>query len=261
MNFYIDFEATQYDHKIISIGCVNDAGDSFYSLVKPQEKTKVTPFITNLTGIMQEMVDNAPSAETVFARFKTFIDIYNHGESTFFFVYGNEDQAFLERTAKKVMSKDIRRFMNYLAGSLIDYSKITRDYFQVSQVGLKRALNYFKEEPIVQKHDALEDAEMLMELYKYIENSELIQLESCPFEDIKNTTNNSSSEMEGRIKSGDMIFENLDEAANWVKDNLIGDKVTSANIQNIKKKIKYAINHKKKYFLKKWRLVQEEVND
>lgn len=261
MNFYIDFEATQYDHKIISIGCINDVGDSFYSLVKPQEKTKVTPFITNLTGITQEMVDNAPSAETVFERFKTFIDIYNHGESTFFFVYGNEDQAFLERTAKKVMSKDIRSFMNCLAGSLIDYSKITRDYFQVSQVGLKRALSYFKEEPIVQKHDAFEDAEMLMELYKYIENSELMQLESCPFEDISNTANNSSSEIEGRIQSGDMIFENLDEAANWVKNNLFSDKMTNVNIQTIKKKIKYAIRHKKKYFLKKWRLIQEEVND
>lgn len=258
MNFYIDFEATQYDHKIISIGCVNDAGDSFYSLVKPQEKTKVTPFITNLTGITQEMVDNAPSAETVFERFKTFIDIYNHGESTFFFVYGNEDQAFLERTAKKVMNKDIRSFMNCLAGSLIDYSKITRNYFQVSQVGLKRALNYFKEEPIVQKHDALEDAEMLMELYKYIENSELMQLESCPFEDISNTANNSSSEIEGRIQSGDMIFENLDEAANWVKNNLFSDKMANVNIQTIKKKIKYAINHKEKYFLRKWELLQEE---
>ena len=258
MNFYIDFEATQYDHKIISIGCVNDIGDSFYSLVKPQEKTKVTPFITNLTGITQEMVDNAPSAETVFARFKTFIDIYNNGESTFFFVYGNEDQAFLERTAKKVMSKDIRRFMNYLAGSLIDYSKITRDYFQVSQVGLKKALSYFKEEPIVQKHDAFEDAEMLMELYKYIENSELIQLESCPFEDISKIANNSSSEIEGRIQSGDMIFENLDEAANWVKNNLFSDKMANVNIQTIKKKIKYAIRHKKKYFLKKWKLLQEE---
>ena len=258
MNFYIDFEATQYDHKIISIGCVNDVGDSFYSLVKPQEKTKVTPFITNLTGITQEMVDNAPSAETVFARFKTFINFYNNGESTFFFAYGNEDQAFLERTAKKVMNKDIRSFMNCLAGSLIDYSKITRNYFQVSQVGLKRALNYFKEEPIVQKHDALEDAEMLMELYKYIENSELMQLENCPFEDISNAANNNSLEMEGRIKSGNMIFENLDEAANWVKNNLFSDKMANVNIQTIKKKIKYAIRHKKKYFLKKWELLQEE---
>lgn len=258
MNFYIDFEATQFDNKILSVGCINDVGDTFYSLVKPQEKTKVTPFITNLTGITQEMVDNAPSAETVFARFKTFIDIYNNEESTFFFAYGNKDQAFLERTAKKVMNKDIRSFMNCLAGSLIDYSKITRNYFQVSQVGLKRALNYFKEEPIVQKHDALEDAEMLMELYKYIENSELMQLENCPFKDISNAANNNSLEMEGRIKSGNMIFENLDEAANWVKNNLFSDKMANVNIQTIKKKIKYAIRHKKKYFLKKWELLQEE---
>lgn len=33
MAFFIDFEATQFSEKIISVGCVNEYGFSYYSLV------------------------------------------------------------------------------------------------------------------------------------------------------------------------------------------------------------------------------------
>lgn len=50
MNYFIDFEATQFSGEIISVGCVREDGETFYVLVQPQ-KGKLTPFITNLTGI------------------------------------------------------------------------------------------------------------------------------------------------------------------------------------------------------------------
>ena len=51
MRYFIDFEASQFAEEIISVGCVDESGRSFYSLVRPKKPKKVTDFITKLTGI------------------------------------------------------------------------------------------------------------------------------------------------------------------------------------------------------------------
>lgn len=59
MNFYIDFEATQFSEEIISIGCVSENDKMFYCLVKPSDPKKITKFITELTGISAEKVKDS----------------------------------------------------------------------------------------------------------------------------------------------------------------------------------------------------------
>ena len=54
MRFFVDFEATQFSNRIISIGCVAANGNTFSTLVKPGKK-KITKFITDLTGITNEI--------------------------------------------------------------------------------------------------------------------------------------------------------------------------------------------------------------
>ena len=56
MKYFIDFEASQFAEEIISVGCVDELGRSFYSLVRPRRPQKVTGFITNLTGITRDDV-------------------------------------------------------------------------------------------------------------------------------------------------------------------------------------------------------------
>lgn len=68
MKYFIDFEATQFSQEIISIGCIREDGQTFYALVAPK-KGKITPFITNLTGITAKMIDSAMSADAVFSKF------------------------------------------------------------------------------------------------------------------------------------------------------------------------------------------------
>lgn len=68
MKYFIDFEATQFSEEIISVGCKREDGETFYALVRPIEG-KITPFITNLTGITAEMVEEAMSPDTVFEMF------------------------------------------------------------------------------------------------------------------------------------------------------------------------------------------------
>ena len=44
MKFYLDFEATRFSNRIISIGCVAENGNTFSTLVKPGKKKKVDSF-------------------------------------------------------------------------------------------------------------------------------------------------------------------------------------------------------------------------
>ena len=67
MKYFIDFEAMQFSNEIISVGCVSENGEKFYSLVQPKKAKKITDFITTLTGITYEDLDCAPSADKVFS--------------------------------------------------------------------------------------------------------------------------------------------------------------------------------------------------
>ena len=69
MKYFIDFEATQFTNEIISIGCVREDGNSFYALVKPKKQKAITPFITDLTGITKDMLENEKSSDEVFENF------------------------------------------------------------------------------------------------------------------------------------------------------------------------------------------------
>ena len=69
MEYFLDFEGTQFSHRIISIGAVCENGHSFYSLVKPESKYKISKMITELTGITIEDIDNAKGAIEVFNEF------------------------------------------------------------------------------------------------------------------------------------------------------------------------------------------------
>ena len=74
MNFYVDFEATQFSERIISFGCVAEDGESFCSLVQPLSNWKITSFITELTGITDDMVKDAPELTELIPRLKEIFD-------------------------------------------------------------------------------------------------------------------------------------------------------------------------------------------
>ena len=92
MKYFLDFEATQFSNEIIAIGCVNENNQTFYSLVKP--KKKITDFITSLTGITNEMLEDAPSSDKAFS---AFYDWLNHNEPAEFYCYGNCDIDFVKK--------------------------------------------------------------------------------------------------------------------------------------------------------------------
>jgi len=160
MNFYLDFEATQYSNRIISIGCIADNGDKFQTLVKPVNNEKVGKFITQLTGITEEMIAEAPTADEAF---KEFLAWYmRQGDlRPQFYVYGN-DKKFIQSTVKYMEDSMAIIFATFVQSNLVDYSKIAADHIRRNGVGLRALVSIIeKDNEIIQRHDALEDAEWL----------------------------------------------------------------------------------------------------
>ena len=91
MKYYIDFEASEDRCEIISIGCVREDGEEFYSLVHSDDP--ITPRIEEITGLSQKDIDGAPKAREVF---ESFFDWCSRDESFPEFVnYGSKDIEFV----------------------------------------------------------------------------------------------------------------------------------------------------------------------
>lgn len=172
MNFYVDFEALQFSGRIISIGCINDNGDKFYTLSQPSKQgERLTNFITDLTGITSEMLSNAPTANEAFENFYQYVKSTCDDTAPQFYCYGNCDGDFLRSTGKYLTSFDARMFCNYVRCNLIDYSSTARSYFpSFETLALKKIYSLIKEDNEPQHHNALEDAEMLCVVMKELCN-------------------------------------------------------------------------------------------
>ena len=136
----IDIETTglspEYD-EIIEIGAIkikdNEVVGEYNSLVKP--KQKISSFIENLTGITNEMVQDAPKIKDILPKFKEFIlDNYILGYNV------NFDINFLYDAFFKEINIELKN--NY-----IDVLRIARLVIKKSEVQnrkLKNMAKYFK---------------------------------------------------------------------------------------------------------------------
>lgn len=171
MKFFMDFEATRFSNRVISIGCVAENGNTFQTLVNPGKK-KVDKFITELTGITNEMLETAPSADEAFVDFYNYMAANFDGEVPEYYVYGNCDSSFLHATARKMSNPLAITFTQALAGNLIDYASVVKKFFVApSDLALRKVYMLIQDEKdLVQKHDALEDALMLQTVVAGLHN-------------------------------------------------------------------------------------------
>lgn len=167
MNFYIDLEATQFGKEIISFGAVAENGAEFYSLVKPKHLNKITTFITKLTGLSPDMYDeDTPNINIVANLFLDWCKEQTN-ESLRFFSFGNFDSVlikteldrFPENECLKILSKKISNLC-VIAGKIV--------YRSTSTPSLKKVYQDVVGKEIIQTHNALDDAKMLMEIHKHI---------------------------------------------------------------------------------------------
>lgn len=164
MDFYLDFEATRFSNRIISIGCSAGDGATFSTLVKPVKKDdKVDKFITKLTGITNEMLADAPSADEAFANLFDFMVEHGDSKQPTYYVYGNCDIDFLKATVKYMTNTKACMCVHAIMGGLVDYAPTVRKFFSANaDLSLRKVYMLVKcYDEMIQKHDALEDAIML----------------------------------------------------------------------------------------------------
>lgn len=243
MNYFIDFEATQFSGEIISVGCVREDGETFYTLVRPQ-KGRLTPFITNLTGITAKMMDEALSPNRAFELLYDWAFVPD--DTPEFYCWGDSDASFLQHTFKRMTSRKARMAAGYICGGLIDYHKKLCKAAKIKSCALIKAYNCLLDKEYEQTHNALDDAMMLLEVYKAPKDFE--KLESCS-EVVKSQPEPQNKKK--YISNSIRIFSSLGEAADWYIKNKI-DPNSNPRKERIAGRIKRACDTNGKYGEMEW---------
>lgn len=180
MNYFIDFEATQFSNEIISIGCVNQVGETFYSDVRA--KKKISSFITSLTGITDEQNKAARTSDDVFAEFFDWILSFPDEKATFY-CYGNTDINFVKKNLGNTNNIKAQAALSMIGMNLHDYASVTKMHFGlVKNIALIKLVAYYRGvDEVKQTHDALEDALFLKEVFEHVSTEG--EVEGHPFPD------------------------------------------------------------------------------
>lgn len=272
MNYYIDFEAAKYVEEIISVGVVREDGKTFYSLVKPKDG-KITNIITELTGLTEEKLNNAPNSEEVFE--KLYDWIFDKLEDNYpnFYTWGDRDVEYTRHTFKRTNSFKARFILGYMSGSIRDFSREICRKLKVSNIKMVKFYSCLNKQDNLQNHNSLDDAIMLyniaLELQKDFDwtaarnflfpSMEHIKIEDADKKIIRRKTNLTE------VPSGAIYFKN----PNNKKQNCNGyflDKKTAieviynemaknnshTTISAIEMKLMHCISNNILYFGKRW---------
>ena len=252
--YFIDFEASQFKQEIISVGCINDRGEEFQSLVQPSEK-KITSFITSLTGITQEMINNANTADIVFADFWDWIS--EDKEAPCFICYGNCDKTFVQNTLKKVTNLKAKAALLLIESGIKDFAPTVGKTFNLAKsISLRQLHDYYYKKDLIQHHDALEDANWLKEIFDVFEHTDK--------EDFLNVFDSYTKQAAMRQTEGKKVycveleesFPSISAAARYVKEHYMkGNK--SVQVGNVGKKISKAVRDNIQYCGLTWRPLEE----
>jgi len=168
----IDIETTGLNpnwHKITEIAAIKvsngEVVDTFQSLIKPYSRSQknlgtnrkgvyIDQKITDLTGITEDMLMNAPSIKRVLSEFQSFIQddpLVGHNI--------NFDLSFL--------NKDFKRFLKTpITNDFVDTLELSRNLIKgVRNHKLDTLVHYFKIK-VVGSHRALADCEATLGIYK-----------------------------------------------------------------------------------------------
>ena len=246
MNYYIDFEATQFSGEIISVGCADENGRQFYSLVKPAQTGAITDFIVDLTGLQPEEIDAAPTADEVFVRFLNWID---HREIARFYCYGDSDGHFLDCTLQQLTDFEAQLGLSVIRAGLIDYAAEIKKHFALKHsIALKKVAAYYRGKPVEQTHNSLEDALLLKEIY---EQSIADAVEECPFPEYQKGVELPKVKKTIKAANGNvqLEFSTFGKAADWVMSEhmSLGDIVTEKTKSKVCSRIITAAEKDKPY--------------
>ena len=250
MKYYIDFEASEQEKKIISVGVVREDGQEFYSLVYTDDP--MTFRIIQITGITQDEVNSAPSAADVFE--KLYDWCAQDQERPEFICYGDGDLDFVYNNYLSSQSLKEGAMLSYLYLNMYDCSEEIRKHFYVNKtISLQKLGQYFDSSLGPQNHNALDDAKLLKMVYEHVISgvgdavafTEYVSHNRLP-ENITRIVRLAGQEVMNE-------FENMAQAVNWARQQP-NDKGPSY-LTNIEEKITRAALTNGKYLGSSWRIL------
>ena len=272
MKYFIDFEATQFSNDIISIGCIDENGEEFYSLINPGEE-KLTSFITELTGITDEMLNEADSLDIILRNFFEYLKKHEDG-NCIFYCYGNCDIKFIDKAYKKATSFEAKAALGLLHMGLKDYAPtVQMHYGLIKAIGLQKVINHIRGTEAEQRHNALEDAIMLKEVYdtihdqpREVDNYDFAEwritelpVSKNPVAIMKRELSEETTIFMSADKKGKKIYgqyATMDEAVENIMRIAKMTNVTPETATRVANKIKNAAQQNKRYCEKYWFIIK-----
>ena len=250
MRYYIDFEASEQQQTIISVGCVSDSGREFYSLVHTEDS--ITLRIEQITGITQKDVDDAPSSSQVFEQLYDWIS--NDEEVPDFYCYGDGDLDFVYNNYMLATSFKEAAMLSYLYVNLYDCSEEIKDHFFVNKtISLEKLGQHFDQNMGAQNHNALDDAKLLKMVYDHTRSE---QKENNVFNEyVDNRRIPSEIRSVLRLQGNTIVaeYQSMEEAVEWCRKQP-NDKGPTY-LKNIDEKIRNAARTGSKYMNCNWRIL------
>lgn len=160
----------------------NETVDEFHEIIRPIKNVVLHPFCTELTGITQDMVDEASFFSTVADNFMDFIEKYRK-EELYIYVWGNCDSLAIDRTFKitrysgefEYIREKIVNIQKRICCSITHKGKVIKSVWSLQNI--KSVFNL----PVsTNQHNALYDARDLRDVYiayknKFPKNYKFIQ--------------------------------------------------------------------------------------
>ena len=258
MKYFIDFEATQFSGEIISIGCVDENGREFYSLLRPVKMRHITDFILDLTHISREEIEAAPDADTVFS---SFLDWLAQDETADFYCYGDSDAVFLARTRRHLNTFRAQLGLSMILGGLNDFSVDVKKHFGLkTTIALKKVVAYYRGGEVEQTHNSLTDALFLKEVYEKSLDEEVV---GTPFPEYRRGANVPKIKKLIKAVKGNvrMEFSSYGKAADWVMSEQLSvrDKVNDKTKSKVCSRIVNAAEKEKPYCGFEWSVEEKQI--
>lgn len=239
MKYFIDFEASQYTQEIISVGCVSETGETFYSLVNT--KHPVGKFVSSLTGLNQDDIKLAPKPDVVFTAFYQWIVKTNPTNRPIQFIcYGNADTGFAINTLKHItLSYQAQCILSIIALSLTDYSETVKTAFGLTKhISLLKVAQYFSNVELIQNHNALDDAKLLKFVYDNVQTN-------MPFDTAAFPEYMSQVERYNLDHQFEEVFYGMEPAIKWIME--YQSMPSDTKISQVASRIKNSSDQKKPY--------------
>ena len=165
MKYFIDFEFYQSPvFRISSVGCIDENGREFYSLVR-QNDNEIDDNYCKSRMIRRIDFLLAPGLNEVFVNLYRWI---NHDDDVEIYCYGGADFTFVDYALKENLSFESNCMLSFLKHKMMDYSVNVSYYFHTkSKIALIKIVSYFRGYEVKQLHNALEDAKFLKEVFEY----------------------------------------------------------------------------------------------